>query len=162
WMPTISSASASAPPSWRSCRTCSWSVTMTSPATRSESTRAAARSNAASRSRTSPNASRTRWRAARRSWTSHDPRPPMTPPELWATGTDAVRALKAAYDPGGINLGLNLGAPAGGSVRQHLHLHVLPRWLGDTNFMTSTANTRMLPEALVDTAATLRAVWPHG
>jgi ATP adenylyltransferase len=79
--------------------------------------------------------------------------------ELWSTATDAVRVLKAVMRPGGINLGLNLGEPAGGSVRQHLHVHVVPRWNGDANFMTATANTRTLPESLPDTAAKLRAAW---
>jgi ATP adenylyltransferase len=80
--------------------------------------------------------------------------------ELWLTVTDAVRAVKAAYAPAGLNVGLNLGRPAGGSVSQHLHVHVVPRWTGDSNFMTATANTRTLPEALVDTAARIRAAWP--
>lgn len=80
--------------------------------------------------------------------------------EIWSTVTDAVRALKLALHPEGINVGLNLGEPAGGSVRQHLHVHVVPRWNGDANFMTATANTRTLPEALPDTAAKLRAAWP--
>jgi diadenosine tetraphosphate (Ap4A) HIT family hydrolase len=79
--------------------------------------------------------------------------------ELWATVTDAVRAVKAAYSPEGINVGLNLGRPAGGSISQHLHVHVVPRWVGDSNFMTAVANTRTLPEALPDTAAKLRAAW---
>lgn len=80
--------------------------------------------------------------------------------ELWATVTDAVRAVKAAYAPEGVNVGINLGRPAGGSVSQHLHVHVVPRWTGDANFMTATANTRTLPEALPDTAVKLRATWP--
>lgn len=80
--------------------------------------------------------------------------------ELWATVTLAVRAVKAALRPGGVNVGLNLGRPAGGSVGEHLHVHVVPRWIGDANFMTATANTRTLPEALPDTAAKLRAAWP--
>jgi ATP adenylyltransferase len=79
--------------------------------------------------------------------------------ELWATTTDAVRAVKVAYAPQGINVGLNLGRPAGGSVSSHLHVHVVPRWEGDSNFMTAVANTRTLPEALVDTAAKIRAAW---
>lgn len=82
--------------------------------------------------------------------------------ELWAEVTDVVRALKAAMRPEGINIGLNLGKPAGGSVSDHLHVHVVPRWTGDANFMTATANTRTLPEALPDTAAKLRAAWPGG
>ena len=80
--------------------------------------------------------------------------------ELWACVTDAVRAVKAAEHPGGVNVGINLGEPAGGSVRQHLHVHVVPRWYGDANFMTVVANTRTLPEALADTAAKVRAAWP--
>jgi ATP adenylyltransferase len=80
--------------------------------------------------------------------------------ELWATVTDMVRAVKAAYQPGGVNVGINLGKPAGGSISQHLHVHVVPRWVGDGNFMTAIANTRTLPEALTDTAARLRAAWP--
>lgn len=80
--------------------------------------------------------------------------------ELWATVTDMVRAVKAAYQPGGVNVGINLGKPAGGSISQHLYVHVVPRWVGDGNFMTAIANTRTLPEALSDTAARLRAAWP--
>ena len=79
--------------------------------------------------------------------------------ELWLTVTDAVRAVKAAYQPGGVNVGVNLGRPAGGSVSEHLHVHVVPRWIGDGNFMTAIANTRTLPEALTDTAARLRSAW---
>ena len=80
--------------------------------------------------------------------------------ELWATTTDAVRAVKAAYRPEGVNVGINLGRPAGGSVSQHLHVHVVPRWTGDSNFMTAVANTRTLPEPLADTARKLRQAWP--
>lgn len=80
--------------------------------------------------------------------------------ELWANVTDAVRALKRALAPAGISVGINLGQPAGGSISEHLHVHVVPRWVGDANFMTATANTRTLPEALPDTAAKLRAAWP--
>lgn len=77
--------------------------------------------------------------------------------ELWATVTDVVRALKATYRPEGINVGINLGRPAGGSISQHLHVHVVPRWTGDANFMTSVANTRTLPEALDVSAERIRA-----
>jgi ATP adenylyltransferase len=80
--------------------------------------------------------------------------------ELWATVTAAVVAIKRALRPTGVNVGLNLGQPAGGSVSRHLHVHIVPRWVGDANFMTVTANTRTLPEALPDTAARLRAAWP--
>jgi ATP adenylyltransferase len=80
--------------------------------------------------------------------------------DLGATVTDAVRAAKSAYSPEGVNVGLNLGRPAGGSISEHLHVHVVPRWTGDANFMTAVANTRTLPEPLVDTAVKLRAAWP--
>jgi len=79
--------------------------------------------------------------------------------ELWATVTDAVAALKSAYRPEGVNVGVNLGQAAGGSVSRHLHVHVVPRWVGDANFMTTVANTRTLPEALADSAAKVRAHW---
>ena len=79
--------------------------------------------------------------------------------ELWATVTDAVRVVKAVYRPGGVNVGVNLGPASGGSISEHLHVHVVPRWVGDGNFMTAVANTRMLPEALTATAAKLRAAW---
>ena len=80
--------------------------------------------------------------------------------ELWAAVRDAVVAVKAAYRPQGINVGANLGAEAGAGVPTHLHIHVLPRWAGDTNFMTSIAQTRVLPEPLDDSWAKLRAAWP--
>lgn len=80
--------------------------------------------------------------------------------ELWSTVTNAVTAVKTAYAPGGVNVGINLGTAAGGSVSEHLHVHVVPRWNGDANFMTTVANTRTLPEALVDSAVKLRAAWP--
>lgn len=80
--------------------------------------------------------------------------------ELWATVTDAVRAVKEAYRPGGVNVGINLGRAAGGSVSEHLHVHVVPRWSGDGNFMTAVAETRTLPEPLSLSAEKLRAAWP--
>ena len=85
---------------------------------------------------------------------------PAESSELWSTVTSAVRAVKSAYRPDGVNVGLNLGRPAGGSISEHLHTHIVPRWVGDGNFMTAIANTRTLPEALSDTAAKLRAAWP--
>jgi ATP adenylyltransferase len=80
--------------------------------------------------------------------------------ELWAAVTDGVRALKAAYDPGGVNLGANLGRAAGAGVPGHAHVHLLPRWNGDTNFMTTVAETRVLPESLDVTWQKLRKGWP--
>jgi diadenosine tetraphosphate (Ap4A) HIT family hydrolase len=80
--------------------------------------------------------------------------------ELWSTVTDAVRAIKVSHRPHAMNVGINLGASAGGSISQHLHVHVVPRWEGDANFMTSIAETRTLPEALPETARRIRLAWP--
>ena len=79
--------------------------------------------------------------------------------DLWATVTDAVSVLRRVYRPEGLNIGLNLGRPSGGSIPEHLHVHVVPRWTGDSNFMSAISNTQTIPEALVDTAAKLRAGW---
>jgi ATP adenylyltransferase len=72
----------------------------------------------------------------------------------------ATAAMKAAYQPQGVNVGINLGRAAGAGVPGHLHLHVLPRWVGDTNFMTSVAEARVLPEPLDRSLEKLRAAWP--
>ena len=82
--------------------------------------------------------------------------------ELWPAVTAAVRALKRAYRPDGVNVGANLGRAAGAGVVGHLHVHAVPRWSGDANFMTSVAEARVLPEALPTTYAKLRAAWPTG
>ena len=62
----------------------------------------------------------------------------------------AEMALTEAYTPQGINIGINLGRPAGAGVVDHLHVHLVPRWNGDTNFMTVVGNVRVLPEELGD------------
>ena len=79
--------------------------------------------------------------------------------ELWQTVQRAVAVIEAVYTPGGVNVGLNQGSAAGAGVPDHLHVHVLPRWAGDTNFMTSIAEVRVLPEPLEETLRRLRAQW---
>lgn len=80
--------------------------------------------------------------------------------ELWQALGRSVRALKAAYSPDAMNVGANLGAAAGAGVPGHLHLHVVPRWDADTNFMTTVAETRVLPESLDATYDRVKAAWP--
>ncbi len=81
--------------------------------------------------------------------------------ELWSEVRDAVAAIRAAYRCDGVNVGMNLGRAAGAGVPEHLHVHCLPRWDGDTNFMTAVAETRVMPESLGASWAKLRAAWPH-
>ena len=79
--------------------------------------------------------------------------------ELMTLTRHAEIALTEAYAPHGINIGINLGKPAGAGVLDHLHVHLVPRWNGDTNFMTVVGNTRVLPEDLGETARKLRPIF---
>ena len=79
--------------------------------------------------------------------------------EMMELARQAERALGRIYNPDGFNFGLNLGKAAGAGVAGHLHLHALPRWLGDTNFMTATGETRVLPEDLAITWERVRAAF---
>ena len=74
--------------------------------------------------------------------------PEDTLSEMMLLARDAVKHLRALYRPDGLNLGMNIGQSAGAGIAGHIHMHVLPRWTGDTNFMTVTGETRVLPEAL--------------
>lgn len=80
--------------------------------------------------------------------------------DLWDLVRIASRAVGDAFHPDGMNIGINEGRAGGGSQPDHLHVHVVPRWSADTNFMTTLAETRILPMTLADTWARLRAVWP--
>jgi ATP adenylyltransferase len=79
--------------------------------------------------------------------------------ELMQLTRYAEMALTEAYAPQGINVGINLGRPAGAGVLDHLHVHLVPRWNGDTNFMTVVGNVRVLPEDLAATARKLRPIF---
>jgi ATP adenylyltransferase len=80
--------------------------------------------------------------------------------ELWSATREAVATIEKAFEPDGLNMGANLGRAAGAGLPGHLHLHVLPRWSGDTNFMTSVAETRVLPETLQLSWKRLTDAWP--
>ena len=79
--------------------------------------------------------------------------------ELWGALRSGVAALESAYGPEGVNVGANLGRAAGAGIPRHLHLHAVPRWGGDTNFMTAVAGVRVLPETLQDSWRRLRPAW---
>ena len=79
--------------------------------------------------------------------------------ELMVFAKRAVKTLKRVSKPEAINVGLNLGKASGGSVGDHLHLHVVPRWAGDSNFMTVISGTKVLPQLLRDTRALLADGW---
>ena len=79
--------------------------------------------------------------------------------ELMHLTRDSEAALTEAYRPEGINVGLNLGRPAGAGVADHLHVHLVPRWTGDTSFMSVVGNVRVLPEEPLDSAKRLRPIF---
>jgi ATP adenylyltransferase len=79
--------------------------------------------------------------------------------ELIELAAEAERALLRAYRADGLNLGINLGRAAGAGVPGHVHLHALPRWVGDTNFMSAVSTTRVVPESLSETYRRLRPLF---
>ncbi len=81
--------------------------------------------------------------------------------ELWELLDRALQALESGLGAQGHNVGFNLGAAAGAGIEDHLHLHVVPRWRGDVNFMPVLADVRVMPQHLAETRAALIAAWPH-
>jgi ATP adenylyltransferase len=79
--------------------------------------------------------------------------------EIMRLVRDSEIALHEAYQPQGINVGINLGRAAGAGIADHLHVHLVPRWSGDSNFMSVVGETRVLPETLDQTAARLKPVF---
>jgi ATP adenylyltransferase len=79
--------------------------------------------------------------------------------EMMALCQQTESVLRELYHPDGINLGMNIGAAAGAGVAGHIHMHVLPRWIADANFMTVVAETRILPELLEITWERMRAAF---
>jgi len=82
---------------------------------------------------------------------------PVTAAELMVLTQRCVRALRRVYQPQAFNIGMNLGRVAGAGIADHLHVHIVPRWQGDMNFMPLLGGTKMIPEALEETYARVRA-----
>jgi ATP adenylyltransferase len=79
--------------------------------------------------------------------------------EMMEFATQGMEVLRSIYQPQGFNLGINIGEAAGAGITDHVHLHIVPRWAGDTNFMSSLAQTRVLPETLEETYRRIKAVY---
>jgi ATP adenylyltransferase len=79
--------------------------------------------------------------------------------EMMELGTHGMQLLRLIYHPDAFNVGANIGAAAGAGVAGHIHLHVVPRWTGDSNFMMTLANTKVMPETLEETYAQVMQVW---
>jgi ATP adenylyltransferase len=87
---------------------------------------------------------------------------PETCAEVMYLIGQGITALDSVYQPEGYNMGANLGTSAGAGIEGHIHFHIVPRWGGDTNFMTAVGGTRVLPEDLLETCARLKKAWPKG
>ena len=79
--------------------------------------------------------------------------------EIMEMASDSIQVLREIYHPEGFNVGINIGEAAGAGITEHIHLHVVPRWQGDTNFMSTLGKTRVLPESLEDTYQQVKDIW---
>jgi ATP adenylyltransferase len=84
---------------------------------------------------------------------------PGTRSEIMELATKGIQVLEKVYNPPGFNVGINLGEAAGAGIVDHIHLHVVPRWVGDSNFMAAVGETRMLPEDLLESYRRIKAAW---
>ena len=80
--------------------------------------------------------------------------------DLMQTAQKAIVTLQHVYHPQGFNTGINMGQAGGAGIAEHLHMHLVPRWVGDTNFLTVTGQTRVIPDLLENTYQRLREAWP--
>lgn len=81
---------------------------------------------------------------------------PETRAEMMELATRCMTVLRKIYNPPAFNMGANIGQAAGAGILEHVHIHIVPRWPGDTNFMSAVADTRVLPESLEDTYARVK------
>lgn len=81
--------------------------------------------------------------------------------QLHRLALEAIEALRTVYRPGGFNLGWNIGRAAGAGIPEHAHMHVVPRWGGDTSFMPVLGDVKVIPEHLLDSRERIRASWPR-
>ena len=90
---------------------------------------------------------------------SLEPLDAATLAEMMALTNQALGTLRQVYNPEAFNLGVNIGGAAGAGIAEHVHMHIVPRWSGDTNFMSTVANARVIPEDLRDTWRQVHDAW---